>query len=275
VAATLASLFVYPLKSARGIAVARSTVDGFGLRLDRAFMVVDAASGLFVTQREEAQLVRIVPALRGDALELAAEGAGTIRVALRERDGPTRPVRVWRYTGEAVDQGDEPADWLSALLGRALRLVRVPRDHARRVNPERVPFDARTTFTDGYPFLLISQAALDGLNARLEEPLPIERFRPNLLVAGTEPHAEDGWRRIRIGDLELLLVKGCDRCVVTTVDPGTGERRGPEPLPALARYRRRDGAVSFGQNAVHLGRGTLQVGMPVEVLESQPPTHFD
>jgi uncharacterized protein YcbX len=275
VAATLAALFVYPLKSGLGIALARSEVDRLGLRLDRAFMVVDAATGLFVTQREEPRLARVVPALRGDALELRAAGAGAIRVALRERDGPRRPVRVWRYAGDGIDQGDEAAAWLSELLGRPLRLVRVPRDHARRVNPEQIAFDARTSFTDGYPFLLISQAALDGINARLAEPLPIGRFRPNLLVSGTAPHAEDGWRRIRIGSLELVLVKGCERCAITTVDPATGERRGPEPLRTLAGYRRREGAVFFGQNAVHLGPGTLEVGMPVEVLETRPPPSFE
>jgi hypothetical protein len=263
---TLAALYVYPVKSCRGLRVGRWEVDRLGLRLDRAFMVVDAESGLFLTQREEPRLARIVPALGEDVLELAAAGAGSVHVPLAERNGPRRRVQVWRHVGDGVDQGDAPAAWLSALLGRALRLVRIPPDHARRVNPERAPFEAHTSFTDGYPFLLLSQASLDALNARLEEPLPIERFRPNLVVAGTAPHAEDGWRRLRIGALELRIVKPCDRCAITTVDPATGERRGPEPLRTLATYRRRDGAVFFGQNAVHLAPGLLTTGSPVVEL---------
>jgi uncharacterized protein YcbX len=122
---------------------------------------------------------------------------------------------------------------------------------------------------------VLSQGALDALNARLPAPIPIDRFRPNLVVGGCEPHAEDGWRRIRVGGLELVLVKPCDRCAVTTVDQRTGEHTGGEPLRTLARYRRRDGAVWFGQNAVALGTGRLQVGARVEVLETQPALGFD
>jgi uncharacterized protein YcbX len=264
---TLASLYVYPVKACRGLRIAQGEVDRFGLHLDRAFMVVDAGTGRFLTQREEPRLARVVPALGEGALSLAAAGAGSVEVPLAEREGPRRRIQVWRHVGEGVDQGDAAAGWLSALIGRALRLVRMPPDHARRVNPERAPFEAHTSFTDGYPFLLISQASLDGLNARLAEPVPMERFRPNLVVAGTEPHAEDGWRRIRIGALELVLVKPCDRCAVTTVDPESGVRRGPEPLRTLATYRQRDNAVFFGQNAVHLAPGQLSTGAPVEIVE--------
>jgi hypothetical protein len=143
------------------------------------------------------------------------------------------------------------------------------------VNPDRTPVEAHTAFSDGYPLLVLSEGALDALNARLPAPLPIARFRPNLVVADCEPHAEDGWRRIRVGALELVLVKPCDRCAVTTVDPETGERGGAEPLRTLARYRRRDGAVWFGQNAIALGTGRLGVGARVEVLETQPALPFD
>ena len=271
----LSALRVYPVKSCRGLSVPAWDVDRLGLRSDRAFMIVDAASGVFLTQRDEPRLARIAPALCGDELALAASGAGEVRVPLDGGDGTRRRVRVWRYEGDGVDQGDEAARWISRLLGRDLRLVRTPPDHARRVNPERSPVEAYTAFSDGYPLLVLSQGALDALNARLPAPLSIERFRPNLVVDGCEPHAEDGWRRIRVGALELLLVKPCDRCAVTTVDPETGERAGPEPLRTLARYRRRDGAVWFAQNAIALGTGRLEVGMGVEVLETQPALGFD
>jgi hypothetical protein len=272
---TLAALRVYPLKSCRGLAPAAWDVDRLGLALDRAFMLVDAASGVFLSQREEPRLACIATALERDALVLAAEGAAPVRVPLARTDGPRRRVRVWRHEGDGVDQGEEVAAWLSSRIGRPLRLVRIPPDHARRVSPDWSPIEAHTAFSDGYPLLVLSRASLDGLNARLAAPLPLERFRPNLVVDGCTPHAEDGWRRIRVGALELQLVKPCDRCVVTTVDPETGVRAGAEPLRTLARYRRRDGAVWFGVNAVALGTGRLAVGDPVEVLEGQAPPAFD
>jgi len=275
VSAFLAELRVYPVKSCRGLSLADSEVDRFGLRLDRAFMVVGAGDGHFLTQRDEPRLARVRVALEPDALTLSAEGAGSVSVALEPQDGPRRRVQVWRHAGDGVDQGDAAAGFLSSLLGRPLRLVRTPPDHARRVNPERAPEPAFTAFSDGYPFLVLSQAALDGLNRRLPAPLGIERFRPNLVVGGSEGHAEDGWRRIRIGGLELALVKPCDRCAVTTVDPASGRRQGPEPLRTLARYRRSEGAVLFGQNAVARGTGRLAVGMPIEVLETGPPPRFE
>jgi hypothetical protein len=271
----LRALFVYPVKSCRGLSIEASEVDRFGLRYDRAFMVVDAESGVFLTQRDEPRLARVAPRLAGTTLELSGAGTGSVHVPLEPADGPRRHVQVWRHEGEAIDQGEDAAAWLSERLGRKLRLVRMPAEHARRVNPERTPFEAYTSFTDGFPFLLLGQASLDDLNRRLAAPLPVERFRPNLLVSGAEPYAEDGWRRIRIGALELVVVKPCDRCAITTVDPILGERQGFEPLRTLARYRRAEGAVFFGQNAVHLGPGRLAVGMPVEVLETQEPQSFD
>jgi hypothetical protein len=273
-AAQLAALRIYPVKACRGLSLETSEVDRFGLALDRAFMVVGAGDGRCLTQREEPRLALIAVALSRGALTLSAEGAGSVRIGLVPEDGPRRPVQVWLHAGDGVDQGDAAADWLSELVGRPLRLVRIPPEHARRVNPERAPQPAFTSFTDGYPFLILSEAALVALNARLAAPLPMERFRPNLVVAGCEPHAEDGWRRIRIGALELALVKPCDRCAVTTVDPATGKRSGTEPLHTLARYRRSAGAVLFGQNAVASGSGRLAVGMPIEVLELQPPPVF-
>ena len=272
---TLASLHVYPVKSCRGFAPAAWDVDRLGLAFDRAFMVVDAASGAALTQRDEPRLARVATALGGGEQRLEAAGAGGVRVPLEPADGPRRRVRVWRHEGDGVDQGEPAARWLSELLGRAVRLVRTPPDHARRVNPERSPLEAHTAFSDGYPFLVVSNAALDSLNARLATPLEVARFRPNLVVAGCAPHAEDGWRRVRVGALELRLVKPCDRCLVTTVDPERGERDGPEPLRTLARYRRRDGAVWFGQNALALGTGRLAVGAKVEVLETQPVPPFE
>ena len=273
---SLSALRVYPVKACRGLSLEASEVDRFGLRLDRAFMVVGEDDGRFVSQREEPRLALVATELSAEALTLSAPGAGSVSVALdAAAGGPRRTVQVWRHQGDGLDQGEAAARWLSQLLGRRLRLVRTPPDHARRVNPEFAAEPAWTSFSDGYPFLVLSEASLAGLNRRLPAPLPMERFRPNLVVRGAEPHAEDGWRRIRIGELELALVKPCERCVVTTVDPSTGERSGPEPLRTLARYRRSGEGVLFGQNAVARGTGRLAVGMAVEVLETQPPPVFE
>jgi MOSC domain-containing protein len=275
VALSLSELRVYPVKSCRGLSLEASPVDRFGLQLDRAFMVVGAGDGRFVSQREEPRLALVGVELSAEALTLSAAGKGSVRIGLASLGGARRPVEVWRHRGDGIDQGDAAAGWLSELLGRPLRLVRTPPEHARRVNPERAPEPAWTSFSDGYPFLVLSEASLAALNQRLARPLPMDRFRPNLVVQGSEPHAEDSWRRIRIGALELVLVKPCERCAVTTVNPATGARSGPEPLLTLARYRRSAGAVLFGQNAVARGTGQLAVGMPVEVLETQAPPVFE
>jgi uncharacterized protein len=271
---SLSELRVYPVKGCRGISVEAWEVDRYGLCFDRAFMVVGSADGRFLTQREAPRLARVATELSTGALVLSAPGAGSVRVDLHATDGPRRGVEVWRHKGDAVDQGEHAASWLSDLLDRRLRLVRMPPEHERRVNPERAPHPALTSFTDGYPFLVLGETSLAELNRRLPAPLPMDRFRPNLVVRGAEAYAEDGWRRIRIGDVELALVKPCDRCAVTTVDQASGERRGPEPLETLARYRRSREGVLFGQNAVARGLGRLAVGMPVEVLETQPPPAF-
>jgi len=271
----LASLRVYPVKSCRGIDVAAWDVDRLGLALDRAFMIVEEDTGLFITQRRDPVLARIVPVLHDDTMVLTASGVTPVHVPLRQTEGPRRPVTVWRHEGVGVDQGDEVAAWLSAHIGRRARLVRAPPDHARRVNPERTTVEAHTAFSDGYPLLLVSQASVDALNARLELPVDVARFPPNLVVAGSAPFAEDGWRRLRIGPLDVVIVKPCERCVITTLDPEQGVRTGDEPLRTLASFRRTAEGVLFAQNAIALQTGRLAVGDVVDVAETQQPPVFE
>ena len=271
--AQLSGIHVYPVKSCRGIAASAWELDRFGLHLDRAFMVVDKA-GSFLTQRQDPRLACVETALEESALVLRAAGIGELRVPLHGGAGERLAVTVWRHAGDGIDQGPGPASFFGELLGRAARLVRIPPEHERRVNPRHTAAPAYTSFSDGYPLLILSQASLAALNRRLAEPLPMNRFRPNLVFAQSEPHAEDGWKRIRLGALELEVAKPCDRCAITTTDQESGERRSSEPLRTLALYRRQEGAVLFGQNAVHRGTGQLRVGTPVEVLETQPPLRF-
>ena len=176
-------------------------------------------------------------------------------------------VQVWDdvCTGWLVDSAADR--WFSGFLGAEVRLAWMPPVTVRPADPQFVSRLTRVSFADGFPFLLIGSGSLEDLNGRLATPLPMNRFRPNLVVSGAPPFAEDGWRRIRIGSIEFELVKPCARCMVTTLDQETG-MKGQEPLRTLATYRRVNGEVMFGQNAVHLGQGKLRAGENVEVLAS-------
>lgn len=266
--ARLAEIRVHPLKGARGISVERWAVDDFGPALDRRWMAVDA-EGTFLTQRSHPRLVLVETAVEGGRLVLSAAGRSGVEVPGPEAVGPRSSVQVWRSGTEGIDVGEEPAAWLSDFLGEGVRILFMP-DQVWRPVSRRYARDRRVSFADGFPFLLVSRASLDELNRRLDEPVPVERFRPNLVVEGTAAHEEDRWRRLRIGDVDLRVAKPCARCVVTTVDVDTGEK-GSEPLRTLARYRRSDGKTYFGQNLIHEGRGTLEVGQDVAISRVGPP----
>lgn len=277
----LAGLASYPLKSGRGLRHATAEAGPTGLRHDRRWMIVDA-EGRFVSQREDPRLGRIVPVIDDGALRLTvpdlaapstpeltlplAHGGGPPRAA--SGDGPRRSVTIWGDRVEAHACGPEADAWVSALLGPGYGLVAMPEDAVRPVDPDYAEPDDRVSFADGFPYLLTTTASLDELHRRAGTRLTMERFRPNLVVEGTEPFEEDRWRRIRIGDVVFRVAKPCARCVVTTLDPDT-QAAGPEPLRTLARFRARDGKVLFGQNLLPDGGGTLRVGAPVEVLERE------
>lgn len=253
---TLSELWVYPVKSLRGLAVQQWDVDDFGLRHDRRWLVV-GADDVGLTQRDFPRMTLITPSVEGDQLTLSADGMSSLAV---QESGAQRRVRVWNDDVTAEDCGPAAAEWLSDFLGERVSLVYMPDDTFRRIDPEYSTEQRRTSFTDGYPFLLISQESLDGLNARLEQPLEMRRFRPNLVVHGAPaPHAEDGWTQVTIGAMEFDVVKPCARCAVPTIDPATGIP-GKEPSRTLATYRRRDGKVYFGQNLIHRRTGVLTVG---------------
>lgn len=264
----LSGLYYYPIKSCRGLGVERAVITRRGLDHDRLMMLVDE-EGLFLTQREFPRMALIEPHLlpsdEGDRLTLRAPDMTALDLPLRT-SGPRQTVFVWRSTCQAIDQGDAAAEWLSSYLGSRVRLVRIADEFKRAVNPDfAVNPDDETSFSDGYPILIIAQSSLDDLNRRLATPLPMNRFRPNLVVSGCEPFAEDTWQRIRIGGIDFALVKPCARCSVTTTDQATAEV-GKEPLATLATFRRVDGKVMFGQNVIGLGTGVVSVGDVVEVI---------
>lgn len=261
----LSGLFFYPVKSLRGISLQRAPVDSRGIHYDRHWMVVDAA-GKFVTQRQYPRMALVRTALTPGGLRLSAPGMPDLEVAFEPPEASAITVRVWGDQCLARSAGVAPADWLSRYLGMDCRLCFMPEQTERPVDPAYAAPQDRVGFADGFPFLLISQASLDDLNGRLDEALPMLRFRPNLVVAGCEPYAEDGWRRIRIGELTFRVAKPSSRCVIPTIDPETGEK-GVEPLRTLNRYRREGNKVYFGQNLLHDGPGELKLGATVEVLE--------
>lgn len=261
---SVSALHVYPIKSCRGLELKAVRFDHLGPLYDRRFMLVDE-TGRFLTQRELPRLALIEPRLGPTALQVSAPDMPVLKVAMTQRDAKRIEINVWKHVGPAEDVGESAADWFSRFLGRPCRLVRLPEDARREVDPSYA--NALVAFADAFPVLLIAEASLEDLNQRMQTKLPMNRFRPNVVVRGCEPFAEDTWKQIRIGELVLDVVKGCDRCTTTTVDQRTGER-GKEPLATLATYRKRDNAVYFGQNCVHQGPGSIRVGDEVEVLET-------
>jgi uncharacterized protein YcbX len=261
----LSALTSYPVKSARGIALPTGEVDATGLGHDRSFMVV-TRDGTYLTQRELPRLALVHTAFQGDDLVMGLPSGEDLRIGLTRAKGVPIPVRVWDDHTVALDQGDDAADLLTAHLGVACRLVRKDPAAIRPADADYAP-GAEVSFVDGFPFLLTTEASLADLNARLPRPLPMERFRPNLVVTGSEPFAEDDWRVIRIGDVVFDVVKPCARCAITTVDQQTGKRDGAEPLRTLGTFRRGRKGVLFGQNLAHRRQGTLRVGDEVVVLE--------
>ena len=262
----LSSLIYYPIKACRGFDVQESNVGRMGLEHDRRMMVV-THSGEFLTQREHPKLALITPMLKNDSIILSAPNFDSAHFAI-QKTGAISFVNIWQSKNvNAIDQGEEAAQWLSDWLGTSVRLVHIADGIQRKLNPGyAINTDDHTGFADGYPILIISEASLQDLNSKLDSALPMNRFRPNIVLQNCEPFAEDIWKRIRIGDVEMALVKPCPRCVVTTIDKETLEQ-SKEPLKTLGAYRKQKGGAMFGMNAIPLNEGRLEVGMSVEILD--------
>jgi hypothetical protein len=242
-----------------------SLVSPMGLEHDRRMMVVTPEGG-FLTQREHPRLALVTPTLKDSVVTLSAPDFDSVQIAIQS-SGVSWPVNIWKSKGVgAIDQGDIAAQWFSDWLETYVRLVHIAEDFQRKLNPDyAVNVDDHTGFADGYPILLISEESLADLNARLETPIPMNRFRPNIVFRGCDAFAEDTWTRIRIGKVEIEVVKPCPRCVVTTIDKET-LASSKEPLRTLNTFRRRVGGAMFGQNVIPVNRGRLNIGMSVEVL---------
>lgn len=258
-------LRVHPVKGMRGTELRSMEFDDLGPRFDRRWMVVGPDGG-FASQRDTPRLATVHPRLADGALRLETTGAEPMILPFRADGGP---VRVRIHGSGALATGVSPAAdaWISGVLGGEFRLVFMRRENARATDPAYAE-GHRVSFADGYPALLVGEASVDELARRAGRSIPVERFRPNLVVAGAPPHDEDRWRRFAVGDVEFTAVKLCARCKVTTTDQETGARDPErEPLRTLALYRRIESSVYFGVNVVHHGRGRIAVGDRIEVTE--------
>ncbi len=280
--AAIEGLFIYPFKSGRGIAVAGARLGERGLQWDRHWMAATPA-GRFLSQRTHPRLALVVPELAGDCLRLSAPGQPDLQLPLdagsnlQAHPAAATTVQVWDDSCTAIDEGEDAARWISTLLGESARVVRVAPESNRRANPRYAGHQpVALAFADAFPILLCNRASLDDLNRRMPEPVPMERFRPNLVLEGLAAFAEDDIEMLVAGAIQLRLVKPCTRCIITSTDQHTGERT-TNPLPVLRtfRFNRELLGVTFGENAVVAqGSGaTLHVGMTVEpVRRTKPPS---
>ncbi len=268
----LSEIWIYPVKSLGGISLPQANVSDRGLEYDRRWMLVDE-NGVFLTQREHHELALFQTEIDDDFLTIGHKEKQQKRLKL-SLNSPLSPglskmeVKVWSDSVMAVEVSEQASDWFSDILGFKVHLVYMPDESRRSVDMDfAVNPDDITSFSDGFPFLIIGQSSLDDLNSRLEEAVPMNRFRPNFVFTGGNPYEEESWKKFSIGDLVFYGVKPCARCVVTTIDQDKGVQTGKEPLLTLSKYRREGSKVLFGQNVIAKQTGTVKVGDGVVVDE--------
>lgn len=256
-------LAIYPVKSLRAVPLQAMTFDRRGPAWDRRFIVCDG-SGEFLSQRQHPRMCLVDVVMHDTEFVLSAPAMPVLHLEPIHAGAHTQ-VTVWGDRVTALDMGDTAAQWFSRYLGVDARLHFMPDDSIRPVDPTYGRAGDTASFVDGFPVLLITEASLHAFNASLPQPIGAERFRPNIVIDGDLPYAEDGWRRLRIGAIEFDIVKPCSRCVIPSIDPLTAEKQS-YVVQALAKTRRRGDAVYFGQNLIHRGVGTIAVGDALAVI---------
>lgn len=263
----LSELNIYPIKSLGGISLQESKIEARGLEYDRRWMLVDE-EGLFITQRKYFELALLQVTIRDGELIVAYKNdlEQQISFELLENTGKLIPVSIWDDESAGLEVSIRVNEWFSDFMKMKVRLVQMPAEENRFVDPRYANDQEIVSFADGYPCLLTGESSLAGLNAKLSEPLPMDRFRPNLVFKGGTPHLEDTFGSFYIGDILFSAVKPCARCVLTTIDQQTGDK-GPEPLKTLAGYRLINKKILFGQNLLHKGTGRINVGEELRILD--------
>lgn len=267
----LNELIIYPIKSLAGIHLNHWQVNRTGLMYDRQWMLIDR-EGQFLSQRHLPKMTLFRIALTDTQLIVSAPNQSDLILELKPILGDTVQCQIWKDTCTAHLISKQADAWFSQFLNTDCRLVYLPHHQIRTVDQTYAQPTDQTAFSDGFPFLLISQASLDSLNQAMQLQMGMNRFRPNLVISGCKPYEEDTWHEIKIGQIEFRLPKPCSRCLIPTIDPETGET-SKEPLATLNRLRKSQNKVYFGQNALHNRSGILQVGDKVEILktgEKQP-----
>lgn len=261
----VSQIHIYPVKSCKGIALSSAWLDERGLRFDREWMIVDHQNR-FMTQRNTPKMALVETALSDTGLRLTLPDSSFVDISLTLPPTDQRIVEVWGDQCQAIDQGEAVAQFLSQFLAKPCRLVRMAAHWIRTVDQKYAPPGSQTGFSDGYPLLGISEASLADFNTKLPQPVPMNRFRPNLVFTGSDAYEEDRWHTVRVGEIVFRGVKRCTRCRTTTVEQSTGEFTGNLVLDTLAQFRKIDRGLIFGQNLVHVGTGQVHLGDSVQVI---------
>jgi len=266
---TLSEINVYPIKSTKGISLQSALVERRGIQYDRRWMVVDD-EGIFLSQRDYPRLALVSTAIKNSAIGVSASGMPPLDIPMKPGSKNAVKVQIHDDITEGVSAGEEARKWFSDFLGVSCRVVFMPEEVIRPVDPDYGSDGDIVSFADAFPLLLISETTLGDLNSRLATPVPMNRFRPNIVIQGCNAYDEDRWGKIGVGEMIFEVVKPCARCVTPTVDQATGVQ-GKEPLATLSNYRNAGGKVLFGQNIIPEKSGTLRVGDAVKVLSWKKP----
>ncbi len=263
----LSEINIYPVKSMGGLSLKSARVEDRGFEHDRRWMLVDE-NGVFISQRQYPEMALIQLSIDDDGLRAIhkTKNYSPLFIPFEDYVDFEIDVKIWDDVCSAIPVSNEADCWFSKALQIPCRLVHMPDSSRRLVDTKYAANNDIVSFADGYPFLLIGQKSLDDLNGRLETPVSMNRFRPNLVVEGSLPFDEDNWKTIKIGEITFSVVKPCARCSVTSVNQSTGERNN-EPLATLAAYRKKGNNVLFGQNLLHNENGILKIGDPVEIVD--------
>jgi len=261
----LSGLYIYPIKSVKGIALTEGKIQTRGLQYDRRWMLIDD-NNRFLTQREFPKLATISLSIEPNGLQASLNGQAPLLIPFVPAADSSVPVQIWNSNCPAALVSAEADRWFSEALDSSVRLVYMPDETKRLIDPAKG--DAIVSFADAYPFLLATEASLEDLNSRLQDRVGMDRFRPNFVISGAAAaFAEDGWQEVTIGGTNFRVAKACSRCVMTTVDQERGVKSGEEPLRTLASFRRFDNEVRFGQNLIAANEGsTVRVGDLVTVV---------
>lgn len=267
----VSEITIYPIKSLGGISLQEAIVEQRGLQYDRRWVLADE-NNVFITQRQNEQMALIDVAITETGLQVThrLKRIASLQIPFEPQTvaGGGVPhqqqITIWDDVVSAIRVSDEADAWFTTVLGKKCSLFYQPDDSIRLTDPKySITKEEHTSFSDGYPILVIGQASLDELNAKLEEPVSMKRFRPNLVFTGGEAHVEDTWRYFTVGDAKLVGVKPCARCVLTTINPETAEK-GKEPLRTLTQYRNVNNKILFGQNLLVVETGKISVGDEIE-----------